>query len=464
MSGNGSAASASARLAQWVLDLRDDDVPADVRSYARELLLDHLGTAARGGTIDTLASVHTALDAMGASEGRTTAVVGRAGRRPEWAIFANGIAAHSIELDDTHSASSLHPAVVAIPPALAVAELIGASGRSLITAIIAGYEVACRVGRALNPTEVYAKGFHPTPVVGVFAAAASAGKLLGLSAAQLTHAFGIAASQAAGRTEFFAEGAWTKRLHPGWAGHAGYTAAQLAKAGFTGPLKAFEGRDGLLRAYGSGERVELLTRSLGDPLELSQTSVKPYACCRYNQGPIDLAIKLASENGLSAGDIADLEVGLVSTAIPIVVEPHDRKVAPENDVDAQFSLQYSVALGVVHRRANLDEYSSPYLEDADVRAVAAKVRATPRSDFDARFPEVWPAAMTIVTTDGRRLEAATDAPKGDPANRLSPDEMKAKFRALAGVAFDEAGLAAIERAVDELDDTSVESLVAAIGR
>ncbi len=456
-------ASATQTLAAWVLGLRHEDVPNATRSYARELVLDHLGCAARGGTIDTGAAVDAAMEAMGAAEGRTTAVVGKAGLRPEWAIFSNGTAAHSIELDDTHSASSLHPAVVVIPAALATAELEGTDGRELITAIVAGYEVACRIGRALDPTEVYAKGFHPTPIVGVFAAAATAGRLMGLTEAQLVHAFGIAASQAAGRLEFFAEGAWTKRMHPGWAGHAGYTAARLAQGGFSGPISALEGRNGLLRAYGSADRVALVTAGLGAPFELAETSVKPYACCRYNQGPIDLALALAREGSLAVADIASVEVGMVSTAFPIVVEPTDRKVAPDNDVDAQFSLQYSVALGIVRGSAGLDDYAEPHLSNADLRAVAARVSAVVRPDFDARFPEVWPCAMTIVTTDGRRLTAETDAPKGDPRNRLTPDEMRAKFRGLAAGVFDADGLAAIERAVERVEDDGVEPLVAAVG-
>ena len=165
--------------------------------------------------------------------------------------------AHSIELDDTHSASSLHPAVVTIPAALATAELQGSSGEDLLAAIVAGYEVAGRLGRALDPQQIYARGFHPTGVLGPFAAAAVTAKLLELSPRELAHAFGIAASQAAGRLEFFSDGAWTKRFHPGWASHSGYLAARLAQAGFTGPLLAFEGRDGLLSGYGAADRAAL---------------------------------------------------------------------------------------------------------------------------------------------------------------------------------------------------------------
>ena len=199
-----SEATASQTLAAWVCDLRFTDIDAPTVAYARELLLDHLGCAARGGTVDTADAVARMLATVGADEGTAlTAVVAKAPLRPEWAVFANGVHAHSIELDDTHSASSLHPAVVTIPAALATAELEGASGEDLLTAIVAGYEVACRLGRALDPQVAYGKGFHPTAIVGPFAAAAATAKLLGLSAAELANAFGIAGSQAAGRLEFF---------------------------------------------------------------------------------------------------------------------------------------------------------------------------------------------------------------------------------------------------------------------
>jgi 2-methylcitrate dehydratase PrpD len=455
--------SASEDLAGWVTGLRFADIDEPTVAYAKELLLDHLGCATRGGTVDTAQAAARMLAGIGADEGSAlTAVVAKAPLRPEWAAFANGVHAHSIELDDTHSASSSHPAVVTIPAALATAELQGASGEDLLTAIVAGYEVVGRLGRALDPQQVYARGFHPTGVIGPFAAAAVTAKLLGLSPLELAHAFGIAASQAAGRLEFFSDGAWTKRFHPGWASHSGYLAARLAQAGFTGPLLAFEGRDGVLSGYGSADRAALVTANLGDPFELSQTSVKPYACCRYNQGPIDLAIALASEHDLGPEDIARVRVGVVSQAIPIVVEPVERKLAPANDVDAQFSLPYAIGLGIVMRKATLDEYSEPTLSSPAVRAVAAKVVAEVRPDFDARFPALWPAEVEIETVDGRTLRMQTDYPKGDPQNRLSAEAMSAKFRSLAGTVLSDSELDAVEGAVSALESNGIGPLIASI--
>ena len=452
-------------LARWVLALRYENIDSDTEAYARELILDHLGCAARGGVVDNMPSVDATLVAMGAGSGPAlTAVVGKQPARPEWAVFSNAIAAHSIELDDTHSASSLHPAVVVIPGALAAAELEGSSGTEFIAAVVAGYEVACRLGRALNPKDTYAKGFHPTAIVGPFATASAVGKLIGLDEEQLAHAFGIAASESAGRTEFLSEGAWTKRFHPGWASHAGYVAARLAQNGFTGPMHPFDGRDGLLRGYGSDQYPERLTADLGSPLELSQTSVKPHACCRYNQGPIDLAITLQREHGITTEDVEAIEVGVVTAAMGIVVEPRDRKVRPTNDVDAQFSLPYAVGLGVVKGQATLEDYARDVLDDGGVLAIAERTVAVVKPEFDAKYPAVWPCDMTITTTDGRTLHAALEFPKGDPENRLSYDEMCDKFRSLAGVVFDGDELEAIIAAVDALAVDGVGPVVEAVTR
>lgn len=454
--------SASQRLSAWVHDLEFSDISADTVAYTKGLVLDHLGCAARGGIIDSAPALDAALDQLQPHDGRTTVVVGKRAMRPEWAIMANGSAAHALELDDTHTPGSSHPAVIVIPAALAAAELAGADGPAFLTSVIAGYEVAGRLGRALQPRSVYDRGFHPTPVIGPLSSAAAAGRLLGLDADELANAFGIAASQSAGLMEFVADGAWTKRMHPGWAGHAGYVAARLAQAGFTGPRLAFEGRDGLLRAFGAGAPGEVVTDHLGAPFEITQTSVKPHACCRYNQGAIDLAIALADEHDLTPGDVDRVEVCLVSSAIGIVVEPSSRKVAPRSPVDAQFSLPYAIGLAIAIGRASLDEYDARMLGHPGVLEVACRVEGKARADFDERFPRYWPTEVTIHTRDGRVLSAATDVPKGDPENPLTLDELRDKFRSLARPVLGEDPAEDVIRAVDALDGGSVAELFDAL--
>ena len=180
-----------------------------------------------------------------------------------WAALANGTAAHAIEMDDVTTESSLHPGVAVIPAALALAEELDSSPTALLEAVVAGYEVTMRVGNALNPASAYARGFHPTGVAGTFGAAMAACRLLGLDVERSTHALGIAGTLTSGSLEYLSDGAWTKRLNPGWAGHAGITAALLARAGFTGPASVFEGRLGVLHAFTDAPRPERLLADLG---------------------------------------------------------------------------------------------------------------------------------------------------------------------------------------------------------
>src|SRR5207302_5923825 len=163
-----------------------------------------------------------------------------------------------------------------------------------------------------NPASAYARGFHPTGVAGVFGATVAAGRLLGLSRAELTHALGIAGTLAAGSLEYLSDGAWTKRLNAGWAGHAGITAAHLARSGFSGPATVFEGRLGVLHAYSDAPFPERLLADLGQPLQVTRVSIKPYACCRYNHGLIDCILQLSQVHRVQPGEIERIRLGVLS--------------------------------------------------------------------------------------------------------------------------------------------------------
>jgi len=421
---------ATAELAAWASSFE----PAAPPASAATLLLDWVGNAIGGARGDSSAAMARFLDRR-ASRGECTAVGRAAGLDAPWAALANGQSAHVLECDDTHQASSSHPGAAVWAAALAVAEREHASLADATTAAVVGYEVVGRLGEALGPAEHYARGFHPTGTCGAIGCAAAVARLLGLDARATAHAIGIATSQAAGSMEFLADGAWTKRLHPGWAAHAGIVAADLAAAGFTGPSSALEGRSGFLASHSASPRAERLVDGLGRDLVVDRTSIKAHACCRYEQAPIDGLLRLRREHGLSPDDVAGVRIGMLGAGWDIVAEPRARKLSPRSVVDAQFSMPFGAACAIVRGRASIHEHAPASLDDPVLRSVMERVECVRDAELDARYPRRWPAWVEVRTRDGRTLVARVDHPRGDPENPLSRDERVAKVADLVGDAL-----------------------------
>jgi 2-methylcitrate dehydratase PrpD len=318
--------------------------------------------------------------------------------------------------------------------ALALAETApGIASEDFLTAVVAGYEAAARLAMALQPKEHYALGFHLTPTCGVFGAAITACKLLGLSAEQTLAAVGIAGSMAAGSMEFLAEGAWTKRIHPGLAARNGIEAALLAAEGFTGPRHIFEGRDGFLRGYSRNPVPERLTADLGKSYEILRTAVKPHACCRYMQGPIDAILDLVRQHEIRPDQVYKIEIAVLEAGWGIIAEPRNQKYNPQSVVDAQFSMPFGAAVALVRGAAGLDQFTLDQVHSPRIREMMQKVVLVKDARLEENFPREWPARAIIELQSGQRYERFVRYPKGDPENPLTWDEMAAKFRSLAGV-------------------------------
>ncbi len=433
--------SAAAELGAFCADLRWDQLDDDVQARTRELLLDLVGVALAGSrqpSSPPAAEVALALGGQGAAsligaDRRTSAV---------WAAMANGTAAHAVELDDVTTESSLHPGVAVIPAAVALAEELQASPQALLEAIVAGYEVTMRVGNALNPASAYARGFHPTGVAGVFGATMAAARLLDLDNKAVTHALGIAGTLASGSLEYLADGAWTKRLNPGWAGHAGITAAHLARAGFSGPASVFEGRLGVLHAYSDAPFPERLLADLGRPLQVMRVSIKPYACCRYNHGLIDCILQLAERYHVQPGDVARIRLGVLSGGALLVADPIDQKRAPQSIVDAQFSAPYAAAAALVFGTGGIDAYTPERLQDPTVRDLMARTDCYRDPTLDAPYPSQWPASAEIHLRDGQVLATRVEFATGEPENPVQRDALVAKFVGLTADSLGDPGAAA----------------------
>ena len=445
-------------LVGFLHPLAASDLPPEVLDRARYFLLDYLAVAIRGSREDSAQALQRMVQRIGAN-GCATILGTKARTIPGLAALANGAAAHGIEMDDTHSGGSIHLGATMYSAALALAETMpDTSMDSLLTAVVAGFEATARIAMAVQPKEHYALGFHPTQTCGVFGAALTSAKLLGLSADQTLAAVGIAGSMAAGSMEFLAEGAWTKRIHPGLAAQNGIHAALLAAEGFSGPLHILEGRDGFLHGYSRNPVPERLTAKLGESFEILHTAVKPHACCRYMQGPIDAILALAREHNLEASQVRRIEVAILAAGWNIVADPREKKYNPDSIVDAQFSMPFGAAVALLDGAAGLDQFTMQKIRSPRVREVMAKVALVRDAQLEETFPKEWPARVTIETEDGRRLEKFVRYPKGDPENPLSWDEMAAKFRSLAGAVLSEERCSVIIDAISSAKPAALPAL------
>ena len=424
--------SATNDLAEFCSSIRYESLPADVRSKANEMVLDHLGVALYGSTLPSgQIGIEYVRSLGGSSE---SSVLGSRVRAPAPnAALSNGISVHSPELDDTEHVGSIHPGASVIPAALAIAEKVRADGRSFIAAVVAGYDVAIRLAVAAQGKTMshYNRGFHPTATCGTFAAAASAGVLLGLDTPQLKNAFGIAGSAAAGLLEFLEDGTWAKRYGAGRAASNGVTAAQLAALGFTGPGSVIEGRRGFLLAYSDDPDPEAIREGLGSEFTIMRTGIKPHSCCRYIQAPLDATLEILRKNTVRPGEVERVEVRIVKTGIRLLQEPKDVKYVPKTVVDAQFSIPYSIAPAIVNGRAFVDEYTESAIRDPRVLSLAQKVRAVHGPELEKEFQKHWPAKVIVTLKDGRKLEAHVPGARGDADLPLTRKELEGKFTTLA---------------------------------
>lgn len=424
-----------ARLADLAVRTRDQGLPDGLRGDVARRVLDLLGNCLAAREETSAAAVLGAVRGWGGTE-QATAIGSRMRLPAPSAALVNGTLAHSLDFDDTHLPSVLHPSSPVIPAALAVAEQVGASGPALLDAAGVGIEVAVRLGMGgydeeLGNSEFFERGLHATSICGAVGAAVAAAAVLGLDAAGVADAAGIAASMGSGLIEANRTGGTVKRVHCGWAAHAGVSAAELARHGLTGPPTVIEGRFGFLHAY-CGDRADpaAVVDRLGEHWELPGIFVKPYPCNHFTHAGIDAALRLRAD-GLDPGDIAEIELGAPSAVLRTIGQPPEEKARPRSGYHAAFSGPYTVAaalsggggLGVFH-----EDFTDVAARNPLRLALAAKVRCVPDAECDRIFPHQFPAVLRVRTTDGRHYEARVDANRGGPENPLSSAELAEKFR------------------------------------
>jgi 2-methylcitrate dehydratase PrpD len=411
-------------LAAFAAGLRFEDIPAPVVRRAEDLRVDWFGSAIAGHGTRPVETIAAFARTMGPSDGASEVLVGRGRTSPYFAAMVNAAASHVAEQDDVHNGSVFHPATVVFPVALAWAQALGASGRQLLTAAVAGYEVGIRVGEFLGRSHY--KVFHTTGTAGTLAATAAAGHLLGLDATRMQHAFGSAGTQAAGLWEFLRTAADSKQLHTAHAAAAGLMAASLARDGFTGAQQILEGPQGMAAGMSSDADAAKLVDGLGSRWALAETSFKFHASCRHTHPAADALLAVMQANDLRAEDIEDVLTQVHQGAIDVLGPVVD----PVTVHQSKFSMGTVLALVARFGRAGLAEFEAHFRDEA-TRALRDRVRMVLDAEVDGAYPRRWIGKVTVRTRDGRVLEGRVDEPKGDPGNTLSREEITSKALRLA---------------------------------
>ena len=417
-------------LAGYCSRLKFNNLPSEVVDCVKYRFLDFISVACRGSKEKPAKTVYRLVKEMEKGQG---VMVGTREKAPYlYSALANGTSSHSIEMDDVHNESSLHPGVVVFPSALATSEMTGASGKRFILAVVLGYEVVVRLGSALGPENSYKRGFHPTGTCGTFGSSVASAKTMGLQEEKILNAMGISGSQAAGSMEYLAQGAWTKPFHAGWAAHSGMVAAMLSRKGFKGPSSILEGRDGFLHAYSNGADPAKVLEGIGSGFQILRASVKVHACCRYMHPPIDAVLKIINENNLQAEQVKKIKVGVLKAGAQLIAEPAEGKITPQSIVDAQFSMPFGAAAALLYGKAGLREFQPSVIRSKAVRKMMRKVECTVDPELERSFPKQWRATAEILTQDEKSYSTTVEYPKGDPENPLSWEEMKERFHDLTG--------------------------------
>jgi 2-methylcitrate dehydratase PrpD len=412
-------------LSEFLVSIRYEALPDHVVARTEELFLDWLASALAGRNARPILAMEQFANLMGPSHGASEILTTRRRTSPFFAALVNGAASHFVEQDDLHNSSVLHPGTVVFPAVLAAGQHAGISGKALIAAAVAGYECGVRVGEFLGRSHY--RIFHTTGTAGKLAAAAGTGHVLGLDARQMQDCLGSAGTMAAGLWEFLRDAADSKQLHTAKAAADGLMAACLAREGFTGARQILEGKQGMAAGMSSDADPRWLTDGLGSRWALAETSFKFHASCRHTHPAADALLALMSEQGLKAGDVAQVTAHVHQGALDVLGPVTD----PQTLHQSKFSMGFVLALIALEGRAGLADFTDTALKDRDVRAFHDKVTMVLDPEIDRAYPRRWMGRVTVRTRDGREIEKKIASPKGDPDNCLTRAELEDKALRLA---------------------------------
>lgn len=410
------------RLAEQSMALSADGIPAVVRDRAGELLVDVVGLCVAARHTDYVKAVVAGVDAGGPC----TAIGHSQTYSAEAAALINGTATHGEDFDDTFEGGPVHSSTVIAPAVLAAAERFGCDGRDVLAGFVSGVETLCRMSMVI-PKAIHKSGFHPTAVLGAMGATIAVARTLKLNRKQTVDALGIAGSMASGIIEYLAEGAWTKRLHAGWAAQVGIQAARLGAQGFLGPRTVFEGTHGLFNGFARAidGNYDVLTRDFGSDWYMSRITFKPYATGTMNQPYVDCALRLATQ-GFAAEDVAEVLCETAEGYVHRLWDPLPAKQRPANDYAAKFSAPFNIAVAFVTGGAGLAAFTEQTVRDERILALASKVKYV--VDPNNPYPKAYTGHVRMTLKDGRVFEQRQPHIRGGVQEPLSRAEIEDKFR------------------------------------
>jgi 2-methylcitrate dehydratase PrpD len=408
-------------LAHKIVALRAGGLPATTTRKCEDLLIDVVGLCVTARNEDYIASALSGWD----DDGPCTAIGHKRTLTASGAAFVNGTAAHGEDFDDTFEGGPVHAGAVIVPAVLAACERHHPDGRRALIGIAVGCEVLCRLS-VVVPKAVHKAGFHPTAIFGAMGAAAGVGAALGLDAKQIVDALGIAGSMSGGIIEYLAEGAWTKRMHAGWAAQSGIRAALLARGGFVGPRTVFEGVHGLFNGFAHTTKgdYDALTGDFGTRWVTDTLAFKPYPCGTMAQPYIDCAKKLAAR-GIQPGEITEIVCEVAEGTVHRLWEPLADKQRPRNGYSAKFATPYLLATGFVKGGVGLGAFTEGAIRDAEVLALAAKVKFV--IDPDNPYPNNYTGHIRATLKDGSVIEERQPHMRGGAQEPLTRQDVIDKF-------------------------------------
>ena len=418
----------SDQLSLFALDLKLKQIPVSVYAQAKLHMLDAIGIGIASSHHDFAKKTLHALMSLQESNDQHYQVLGVPNKLSmRDAILVNGTYIHGLDFDDTHAAGVIHASSSAMAALLSVGQRYNINGQDGLVAYLVAIEVASRIASAANGG-FHAKGFHPTGLAGIFGATVLIGRIMKLTADELTNALGISLSMASGVMEFLEGGAWTKRMHPGWAASSAVTACAMAKNGFIGPRNAFEGRYGLFNTHidsSNQASLEKCTNGLGQIWEMQNISLKPYPACHYNHAFADAAVYLRQENAFEIEDIKSINARISEKQVPVVCEPQASKRIPKNSYEAQFSIHFVIATSLIKGKFTLNELENDTIFDPQILALCQKIEY--EIDPKSAFPEFYSGEVEIQLESGKSLVHREQMNRGSSANPLSKQDVLEKF-------------------------------------